>query len=353
MRMLFSLALLVLPAARAQDGMVAVGPGTPDFYVIQPGDTLWDISTRFLADPEVWPELWSYNEYITNPHWIYPGNKIYFRLGDPLNPPSAGISEPVADGYTPPRPVEAAAEVACDFPARFDRSLDDVSVTAPGVIAEAEDLGIRGHIIAADEPGVMLGEGAFVYIRLDEDADDDVECGQVLAIYKRQGHHLKGPDDEWMGYPFRVLALVQVLRVDDGTITAQIRDSYSEVARGDLVGDPIPVEVTVDVDRPDGDDLEATIIARLTEEQELASTGETVFLDRGTNDGIDVGQALFIVERRDAANLEGKPDDALPERVVGRVVIVRSEPAFSTGVVMNAARDVQVGQRLTTRPNSR
>src|SRR5512135_1913860 len=45
-------------------------------YTIQRGDTLWDISSKFLKDPFLWPKLWEKNPYITNPHWIYPGNTL-------------------------------------------------------------------------------------------------------------------------------------------------------------------------------------------------------------------------------------------------------------------------------------
>jgi len=66
---------LVMPRAAEEKGM-QVRPDTPDVYVIEKGDTLWDLSQKFLNNPWYWPKIWSLNAYIENPHWIYPGNKL-------------------------------------------------------------------------------------------------------------------------------------------------------------------------------------------------------------------------------------------------------------------------------------
>ena len=91
----------------------------PDTYTVKPGDTLWDLSGRFLNNPWYWPKIWSYNPEITNPHWIYPGNLLKFFPGaeeaptrvEPIGPgtPLAEAQpgdETVAEAEEEPEPVK-------------------------------------------------------------------------------------------------------------------------------------------------------------------------------------------------------------------------------------------------------
>src|SRR5215207_102002 len=65
----------------AGDGSPVVNPDAPKRYTVKRGDTLWDISTMFLRDPWLWPEVWYVNPQVENPHLIYPGDVLALGYG--------------------------------------------------------------------------------------------------------------------------------------------------------------------------------------------------------------------------------------------------------------------------------
>jgi hypothetical protein len=68
------LVTMLAGAVMAQD--VSLRSDHPDEYIVVRGDTLWDISARFLDKPWQWPAIWHANQQIQNPHLIYPGDRI-------------------------------------------------------------------------------------------------------------------------------------------------------------------------------------------------------------------------------------------------------------------------------------
>ncbi len=318
--------------------------GPPDYYVVQPGDTLWDISQRFLGNPYYWPRLWSINDYVTNPHWIYPGNRIVFRMGTDIDPPSVSIDGNNNDrGPEIPTIEQVAAECGPDI--RFDRSRPLRSYLATGFIADKGDVEVYGTVEKARGEQTMLSETDLVYLKVDD--PDAFGCGDVVSIFRQVRKKVKHPTSrgQRFGSLYRIVAEAKVVHRHEDYLTAVVRQSWSEVARGDLVGPSVPVMVEIEVQPPRGD-LDGTIVDRVDVDSSLMANGETVFIDRGRADGVRVGNSFYVVEQRDPQVDIKKEDEDLPYSVVGRVVIVRVDEYSSTAVVTDSDRSLQIGHRL-------
>ncbi len=351
-------ALLTTTPALAQsftgsgESVSSGAPATPDYYVVAPGDTLWDISRTFLGNPQYWPRLWSINEYITNPHWIYPGNRIAFRLGTDTEPPVVELEVAPQQDYQPSALSFEYAENQCGPDIRFtgDRPADQYAAT--GFLADKDDVDVYGEVYKAKTRQYWLAEGNLIYLKLDD--PEAFDCGDMLTVFRRTAKKVRDPDKRSTKYgsAYRVVGEARVVHRVDDMIAAVVRTSYTEIERGDLVGPLMPIHVELELSAPEGN-LAGTIVGRPTTENVLVSTGETVFLNVGRADGARVGDTVHVVVQRDEAVDLRKEDTSLPETVTGRIVIVRVDEYTSTGVITDASRNIEVGTRIVQKIDDR
>jgi hypothetical protein len=316
-------------------------------YIIQTGDTLWDISSAFWQKAQEWPRMWSYNTYITNPHWIYPGNTILFTPGTLLEPPTMdleGSDDSGGDGFVVPAKQFETVDAECGPDVRFtDKVPADLYVT-PGFLAGRGEVDFKGRIYGAKTGMVSLAEGDLIYIRMEESAA--VECGDVLAVVRR-GKRVRHPEIRRLRYGrmFEVVAEVRILHTEGGMSTGMIRRSYTEVHRKDRLTTLYPVAVTLPVSKPKGE-LDGMIVDNLNKLVRLVATGETVFIDRGRADGLRVGDSFYVVHRRDYGKDIHQYDPKLPAQVAGRVVVTRVDEYHATGIVIDASGVIRRGDHL-------
>jgi len=326
-----------------------------DVYSVVPGDTLWEICDVFFGDPETWPGLWSINnDEITNPHYIYPDQLLRLQAGTDLRPPSlivdnAGNTQ-FDDSYETfvPRSEIFTTSTDCELHVPFSGAADgDLTLAAPTFISrsEVEPLGVIEQAV----PGkTLLARGDIVYMRFRNTSD--VDCGRVYSLY----HHItevRHPEvrSARLGHVYQVSAEVLVSDVGDKWVTGRIVQSYSELGRGELITDRVPVAGRVRTSQM-SQVVDGFVIDKAHEENLLIQRNQVIFIDRGRNDGVKSGSIFWVVRRGDGLALKPRDvDQSLPDQIVGRLIVFSADEHVSTAVMTDQSLSVHVGDRITSR----
>jgi len=332
-------------------GDLQVKDTAPDRYVVQKGDTLWSIATKFLKDQWRWPEIWRMNqEQIRNPHQISPGDVLVLdrsvsppqlRLGEAA-PPKASVAEDTEAVKLLPRiytsPVAAGA-----IPAIPPRSIEPF-LTQPLLIEEG-GLDRAPRIIATEENRVNLGAGNVAYVSGLGKATDP-----VWQVY-RSGQPLVDPDTNLtLGYEAVFLGTARVTRPGDPA-TVQIVNSKKEISAGDrLIPAPPPV-IPQYVPHAPASQVSGKIIA-LYDATYSASGGRDsiISINRGRRHGLEAGNVLAIYRNvviYDQADYlksrDRSPAIQLPPERYGLAYIFRTFNSVSYALVMESSRPIQGG----------
>ena len=325
----------------------SVETGESDRYIIQPGDTLWDISTAFMGDAYYWPQLWSFNDYITNPHWIYPGQYVVFSPGSLLDPPEMTVPEVRDEGYTAPTSVLVDSEMECGPDVRFDEELDSARYSAPHFLADPADLDIWGSVQASKSGMYHVAEGDLIYLDLND--VDAVGCGDVVSILRESGD-VRHPESRSTRYGslWDVVGHARIVHIDeDERVTAVVRVMYRSINRGDLIGPVVNTDAELAA-APASGDLDGQIIAVGEQDlRQLSAAGDTIFVDRGRADGLRVGNSLYVIHQRDYYVSPFSDDESLPEHVAGRILITDVEENHAKGVLVRSTTDLDVGDKVS------
>lgn len=332
----------------------ALNPQHPDRYVVKKGDTLWDISAMFLRDPWFWPEIWSVNPQIRNPHLIYPGDVlslVYDGSGKPQLQLERGPAGTAATASS--APFESGGRERLE-PSIREEDLQEAIPAIPfavigsflsrGQVLEKKEIKKLPHIMAIRENHLIGAAGNDLYVR-----------GKTGAV--RQGYNvihigdpLRDPDDgDVVGY--------QGIFVGEGTIsragnpaTLFLNDTSREALKGDrLVSQNVSFPASFAPHAPPKP-VEGRIMAVLDGVKNVAQY-QVVVLNRGARDGLDPGSVLRIwrttpaMRDRYGSDLI-PPKVRLPEEQAGVSMVFRTYDRISYALIMEAKGAIHINDKV-------
>lgn len=333
---LLGMATLGASAGTSLAQAATVRDDVPSTYVVVRGDTLWDISGRFLREPWLWPEVWRANPQIKNPHLIYPGDRIslYYENGEPrlrlergqggvvkLSPKIRKIPKREA---VPPIPLE-----------KISAFLKDHRVVDPGLLENAP------YVVAGDDTRLISGAGDTVYARGQWPAYD------TFSIYRTGQRYLDPVTQEFLGLEMISIGDVQLERREGDIGVMHVVSANREILNGDLLlpADGGAISTSFQPQPP----VEVSGGEILAAPDGLRNIGrnDIVALNRGSRDGVEPG-FVFGVEHQGETITDPKTGEpiTLPGEEGGLLMVFRIYDKVSYALVMRAERPLSVGDKL-------
>ena len=324
---------------------VVYEPEYPQTYIVQEGDTLWDISSVFLQDPWYWPEIWFKNPQVENPHLIYPGDTlaiVYIGGEKRVQLLSRGSTS----GQT-----EGGLKVVKVNPRVRTRSID---ATIPSIPIESIRHLLERPLIV-DE--ATLNDSAYVLSSFDNhlinSINDKLYVRKLDTTTGIGRYHIYRPNrplydpitDELLGYEALYVGESALLLKGDPA-SVRVTNSEREILRDDRV---MPMDNT-NFERdffptPPSTEVSGEIVSLL---DSISKSGafQTIAINLGNRDGVESGNILRI--RRNGAVVADATEEnpnfmvKLPDEKIGMAMVIRSFEKMSYALIMEADMPVSI-----------
>jgi LysM repeat protein len=328
----------------ASDASSILRPDAPKSYVVKRGDTLWDISSMFLKDPWLWPEVWIINPQVENPHLIYPGDTLALAVGGNGKPQvrleSGGparlnprLRSSPLDGAIPTLPYSSISAF----------------LSRPTVLSK-DQVKQAPYVLAFREKHIIGGSGNDIYVK-------DLNAPQnARFMVVHVGDPLRDPDDgAVIGYEGIYTATAAVVKTSNPA-----KAVLSDTARETLVGDRlIQADTTTPLNfvlsAPPAN-LEGRIIS-VVDGTELIGQYQVVVINRGKRHGVVPGNVMAVDQAGELVRDRGgslgghkglhvsrlgDKKVRLPEERAGTLLVFRTFDRISYGLIVGASTEIHV-----------
>ena len=321
---------------------IALAKEEPIIYTVVQGDTLWGISQRFIKDPYYWPNLWSNNPAIGNPHLIYPGQKLriydgrieIIPVGEGTGDVGAAVMTPEevlliptyggAQSFISTTEIESLGTLVDTVDNRILISIDDT------VFLEMNDL-------AATKPG---------------DVFELITMGPEVihpAAKKTFGYQFAEP----IGFQTIQLGTVEITEVTPTVAVAKVMTVLREIERGSKVRpySPIPDRVPrIFADKA----VEGYIIGEDIGKLAMGQW-EVILIDLGVESGLQVGHELDLYRQREATDRVDKDKELiLPNIDLGDAIVLEVRQGYAEALIIRSTNlPIYRGDRVMTKTKTK
>jgi len=318
------------PALVRVNEPVPLAKGHPDEYVVQVGDTLWDISATFLKDPWFWPEIWYVNPDIENPHLIYPGDVLglVYIDGQPR------ITNVRASTYrlSPQARITPLTEAVTSIPYEAIASF-----LSTGVVLEKDEVNSLPYLVATRGDHLIAAAGNDVYVRgVGGDAP-----GTRFSVINIGGELVDPDDNRVVGYQGNWVGEGTLRRGGDPA-TFRLNETTQEAKNGDrLIPEAIDIPLNFFPKAPSSV-IEGRIISVIGGVTQIGQY-QVVVMNRGSRHGLSVGDVLSVFQAGQTVRDHVSGGDVtLPDEVAGTVMVFKVYDEIGYGLVMEATQSLHL-----------
>jgi len=325
-------------------GGPVLNPSHPESYVVQSGDTLWDIAAMFLRDPWYWPEIWQINPQVENPHLIFPGDTLSLSFLDDGRPAVTVTRGPAAAGPIEGGPTDRLS------PSIRSQPIEEAIPTIPydtlraflsrPVVLDAGQMADLPYLFSIPS-GLIASAGHEIYVR-----GTDAPVGTVFNVV-HPGNTLVDPDDgEIIGYQGLYVGQGRVRASGDPT-TVYLTDTVREASIGDRMIAEESITPINFFPRAPADLVDGRIMSVL-DGVSVVGQYQVIVINRGARDGIEPGHVLSVYQAGEVVtdNVRVTSFTAekvqLPDRLSATTMVFRVFDRMSYALVMEATREIRV-----------
>jgi len=323
-------------------------------HIVQKGDTLWDLSGKYLGNPYAWPQIWELNQWIKDPHWIYPGDPLIIDLARGVAGPES-VPGAVSDLQPDQRRADPSAMRHPELGFAFQDFIQLPYLASEGAEAHYKAQGAFTITANRREDRQFLTQGETIY--MNGGSDQGVKAGDRFLVLKTMARNLVHPahPKQKLGDVVQQIGVVRVVTTLAKGSVAVIERTMDTVQQGDHLvhfTEPanLPLALRSDTKDPVKVAANAAQIVWSRDNHQNSGNGDMILVDKGSNDGLKVGDVLLGVRVKTfpvGSDGDKKPAQESTTHYLAQVLVVKAEAKTATCRVLRSSEELRTGDTIT------